>query len=330
VTLDLPFVFMILMGLAILAYVILDGFDLGVGILLPFASRPEHDVMVSSIGPFWDANETWLVLGVGILLVAFPKAHGLILTSLYLPVAAMLVGLILRGVAFDFRVKAHDEHKPVWDFAFWSGSLLAALAQGFMLGQYILGFRSDPAAILFSASIAFGLCAGYALLGAGWLIMKSDDELVRRALRWGQVALWMTGLGIALVSIVTPAVSPRIFARWFSLPNLFLLLPVPVLTALAFAWCDSALRRMGRGDFSKPWVPFTAAAAMFVLAFGGLAYSLFPYLVMDQITAWDAAAAPASLRFIGVGVLITLPAIVGYTIIAYRVFWGRSTELSYE
>jgi cytochrome d ubiquinol oxidase subunit II len=326
----LPLIFLGLMGLAMLVYVVLDGYDLGVGMLLQGATDPQKDRMIASIGPFWDANETWLVLGVGLLLIAFPRAHSVILGSLYLPVAAMLVGLILRGVAFDFRVKAHDEHKPVWDFAFWSGSLLAALAQGFMLGQYILGFRSDPAAILFSASIAFGLCAGYALLGAGWLIMKSDDELVRRALRWGQVALWMTGLGIALVSIVTPAVSPRIFARWFSLPNLFLLLPVPVLTALAFAWCDSALRRMGRGDFSKPWVPFTAAAAMFVLAFGGLAYSLFPYLVMDQITAWDAAAAPASLRFIGVGVLITLPAIVGYTIIAYRVFWGRSTELSYE
>jgi cytochrome d ubiquinol oxidase subunit II len=326
----LPLVFMGVMGLALLAYVVLDGYDLGVGILLPFATDEEKDVMVSSIGPFWDANETWLVLGVGLLLIAFPRAHGVILGALYLPVAAMLIGLILRGVAFDFRVKAHDEHKPIWDFAFWSGSLLAALAQGFMLGQYILGFRSDVVALLFAACIAFGLCAGYALLGASWLIMKTDDELVRRAVRWALRALWLTGLGIALVSIVTPAVSPRIFAKWFALPNLFLLLPIPVLTALAFAWCDSALRRMARGDHAKPWAPFVAAVLMFVLAFAGLTYSLFPYLVMDQITAWDAAAAPASLKFIGIGVMITLPVIVGYTIIAYRVFWGRSTALSYE
>ena len=326
----LPLIFLGLMGLAMLVYVVLDGYDLGVGLLLQHASDAQKDRMIASIGPFWDANETWLVLGVGLLLIAFPSAHGVILGSLYLPVTAMLVGLILRGVAFDFRVKAHDEHKQIWDFAFWAGSLLAALSQGFMLGQYILGFRSDAVALSFSASIALGLCAGYALLGAGWLIMKADDELVQRAVRWAQRALWLTGLGIALVSIITPAVSPRIFAKWFSLPNLFLLLPIPALTALAFAWCDSALRQMARGDHTKPWAPFVAAVLMFVLAFVGLAYSLFPYLVIDRITVWDAAAAPVALKFIGVGALITLPVIVAYTIVAYRVFWGRSTELSYE
>ena len=326
----LPLIFLGLMGLAILAYVVLDGYDLGVGMLLQRADQAQRDRMIATIGPFWDANETWLVLGVGLLLIAFPRAHGVILGSLYLPVAAMLIGLILRGVAFDFRVKAHDDHKRIWDFAFWAGSLLASLAQGFMLGQYILGFRSDPAALLFAACIAFGLCAGYVLLGASWLIMKADDELVGRAVRWAQHALWLTGLGIAAVSIVTPAVSPRIFAKWFALPNLFMLLPIPLLTALAFTWCDSTLRRMARGDHAKPWAPFVAAVLMFVLAFAGLAYSLFPYLVMDRITIWDATAAPVALRFIGIGVMITLPAIVGYTIIAYRVFWGRSTELSYE
>ncbi len=257
----LPLIFLGLMGLAILAYVVLDGYDLGVGLLLQRADQAQRDRMIATIGPFWDANETWLVLGVGLLLIAFPRAHGVILGSLYLPVAAMLIGLILRGVAFDFRVKAHDDHKRIWDFAFWSGSLLASLAQGFMLGQYILGFRSDPAALLFAACIAFGLCAGYVLLGASWLIMKADDELVGRAVRWAQHALWLTGLGIAAVSIVTPAVSPRIFAKWFALPNLFLLLPIPLLTALAFTWCDSTLRRMARGDHAKPWAPFVAAVA---------------------------------------------------------------------
>ena len=326
----LPLIFLGLMGLAVLAYVVLDGYDLGVGLLLQGAEPAQRDRMIASIGPFWDANETWLVLGVGLLLIAFPHAHGVILGSLYLPVAAMLIGLILRGVAFDFRVKAHDDHKRIWDFAFWSGSLLASLAQGFMLGQYILGFRSDAGALLFSACIALGLCAGYVLLGASWLIMKADDELVQRAVRWAQHALWLTGLGIAAVSIVTPAVSPRIFAKWFALPNLFLLLPIPLLTALAFTWCDSTLRHMARGNHAKPWAPFVAAVLMFVLAFAGLAYSLFPYLVMDRITLWDASAAPAALRFIGIGLMVTLPVIVGYTVFAYRVFWGRSTELSYD
>ncbi len=326
----LPLIFMGLMALAMLVYVVLDGYDLGVGILLRGADDAQKDAMISSIGPFWDANETWLVLGVGLLLIAFPMAHGVILTALYLPVAAMLIGLILRGVAFDFRVKAHDEHKPLWNTAFWAGSLLAALAQGFMLGQYILGFRSDGVALLFAAFIGVCLCAGYALLGACWLIMKAEGALVERAVRWAQRALWLTAIGIAAVSIATPYVSPRIFEKWFSVPTLFLLLPIPVLTALLFAWCESRLRRMARGDHGKPWAPFAAAVGLFVLAFAGLAYSLFPYLVIDRITIWDAAAAPGSLQFILVGVAITLPAIVGYTIYSYWVFRGRSEALHYD
>src|SRR5512135_1008580 len=177
----LPVVFLLLMGIAMLAYVVLDGYDLGVGILLRRAEPAEKDVMVASIGPFWDANETWLVLGVGILLVAFPLAHGVILTSLYLPVAAMLLGLILRGVAFDFRAKARAHHKPLWDRAFWAGSLVASIAQGVMLGLTVVGFDYAPANLAFSLLIGLGLAAGYALLGACWLIMKTEGELQRKA-----------------------------------------------------------------------------------------------------------------------------------------------------
>ncbi|WP_339826949.1 cytochrome d ubiquinol oxidase subunit II [uncultured Arenimonas sp.] len=326
----LPLIFMGLMALAMLVYVVLDGYDLGVGMLVPFADGPGKDRMVASIGPFWDGNETWLVLGVGLLLVAFPVAHGVILGALYLPVLVMLLGLILRGVAFDFRAKAHDEHRVLWNAAFSVGSLAAALAQGYMVGRYVVGFEPGLVPVLFAAFIGLCLAAGYTLLGATWLLLKMEGPLVRQAAGWGWWALWLTGLGIAAVSVATPFVSPRIFEKWFALPNFFLLMPVPLLTAVLFAMCESNLRRIRRGGKGRDWVPFAAAIGMFVLAFLGLAYSVYPYLVIDQIEFWDAAAAPGSLKIILVGALVTLPMIIGYTIFAYRVFWGRSTELSYE
>lgn len=326
----LPLIFMGLMALAMLVYVVLDGYDLGVGLLVPFADDDEKNRMVASIGPFWDANETWLVLGVGLLLVAFPMAHGIILGALYLPVAVMLIGLILRGVAFDFRGKAHDEHQFLWNTAFALGSLIASFAQGYMIGRYILGFEPGATAVAFAVFIGFALAAGYTLLGATWLLMKMQGPLVQKAAIWGWRALWLTGLGIFAVSLATPYVSPRIFEKWFSLPNLFLLMPIPLLTLGLFAICESHLRRIRRGVAGKDWVPFAAAIGMFMLAFFGLAYSLYPYLVIDRLEFWDAAAAPGSLKIILVGALVTLPMIVGYTIFAYKVFWGRSTELSYE
>lgn len=189
----LPLIFMGLMGLAILIYVVLDGYDLGVGILMADADDAEKDRMVASIGPFWDANETWLVLGIGILLIAFPLAHGAILTALYLPVALMLIGLILRGVAFDFRVKAHARHKQLWNRVFIGGSLLASLAQGYMLGFYILGFEPGWTSAAFSLLIGLCLSAGYALLGACWVLMKTTGELKSKSVRWARKALWGTG-----------------------------------------------------------------------------------------------------------------------------------------
>ena len=182
----LPVIFMVLMGISMLVYVISDGYDLGVGMLMHRATPAEKDVMIASIGPFWDANETWLVLGVGILLVAFPKAHGLVLTELYLPVMLMLIGLILRGVAFDFRVKAKAARKPMWDRLFFAGSTLASATQGWMLGRYISGFGEGWNYPLFAAAIAVALPMAYVLLGASWLIMKTDGELQERAVRWAQ------------------------------------------------------------------------------------------------------------------------------------------------
>ncbi|HVL56157.1 MAG TPA: cytochrome d ubiquinol oxidase subunit II [Burkholderiaceae bacterium] len=330
----LPLAFYGLMGLAVLIYVVLDGYDLGVGILLRRADEAQKDVMISSIGPFWDANETWLVLGIGLLLVAFPIAHGVILTALYLPVAAMLLGLILRGVAFDFRVKARAQQKPLWDSAFYGGSLIASVAQGMMLGYTVTGFDTGWAATTFALFIGLSLSAGYCLIGAGWLLMKTEDELQLRAVRWARNSLWLTGAGIAAVSIATPFVSERIFERWFSLPNLVLLAPIPITTAALFFIILLSLRRLDRrlrdGDEEGIWVPFACTVGIFILAFYGLAYSLFPYLVVDRLTMWEAASAPESLMIILIGTLIVLPAIIGYTIYAYFVFWGKARELTYE
>ena len=216
----LPLIFLALMALAMLLYVLLDGYDLGVGLLFMTVDQGvERDRLIASIGPFWDANETWLVLGVGLLLVAFPAAHGIILGALYLPVALMLVGLILRGVAFDFRVKAQDSMKALWDRLFFAGSLLASLSQGWMLGSYVIGFRSDWLGLAFAALIALCVAGGYLLLGAGWVLMKASLSLNELARRWARRALWGTALGIAAVSIATPLVSQRIFDKWFQLPQ---------------------------------------------------------------------------------------------------------------
>jgi cytochrome d ubiquinol oxidase subunit II len=326
----LPLFFLATMALAIGLYVVLDGYDLGVGILLRGATPEERDRMIASIGPFWDANETWLVLGVGILLIAFPAAHGAILGALYLPVALMLTGLILRGVAFDFRVKARDEHRRAWDAAFWGGSLLASLAQGFMLGHYVTGFRADAYGYGFAALIALCLGAGYALLGGCWLVLKTDGALRRKAARWARRSLWLTGLGIAAVSIATPLVSARIQAKWFAWPEFLWLAPIPLASALLFVLAERALAAVAHDRPQRSGKPFACAVGLFVLAFAGLAYSLYPYLLVDRLTAHQAASATESLWVIFLGTAVTLPAILGYSAYAYWVFRGKAQDLRYD
>jgi cytochrome d ubiquinol oxidase subunit II len=327
--LDLPLIFAVLMGLAILAYVILDGFDLGVGILLPLAARADQDMMVASIGPFWDANETWLVLGVGILLVAFPHAHGVILSSLYLPVALMLIALILRGVSFEFRVKATGWHQEAWNRMFFVGSLVAALAQGMMLGGVVTGFASGWPYVLFSVLVGLGLAGGYALLGATWLVIKTEGDLHRRALVWSRGAVFFTVAGVAAISLMTPFASSGVMEKWFSWPRMLWLAPLPIATAVAFAGIWRWAGRLQAGATQREWVPFVLACLVFLFAFLGLAYSLFPYLVLDRLTIWQAAAAPASLWIVFVGTCIVLPFVIGYTVFAYRVFWGKARHLTY-
>ena len=327
---DLALIFMVLMGVSVLAYVVLDGYDLGVGMLMPAASAAEQSVMVSSIGPFWDANETWLVLGVGILLVAFPRAHGVVLGALYLPVVAMLVGLMFRGVAFEFRMKALGWHRELWNWLFWAGSFLASFSQGFMLGRYITGFEPGAGFLLFAMIVGAAVCGGYVLLGATWLVVKTEGELQRKALAWSRWGLLWVALGVGLVSLATPMVSETVRAKWFDFPRTLALMALPAACLWAGLLVWRATGRLRRGEGAKDWQPFAGAVAIFAISFLGLAYSLFPYVVIDKLTIWEAAAHPSSLRVVLAGALVVLPFIVAYTAISYRVFRGKARAGLYD
>jgi len=323
--LDLPLIWAGIIGIAVAMYVILDGFDLGVGILFPFArSDQEREQMLASIKPFWDGNETWLVLGGGGLLAAFPKAYAVIMPALYLPVIVMLLGLVFRGVTFEFHGIAR--RKGRWNVVFAAGSAVAAFAQGIILGGLIQGIRVENGqfaggafdwATPFAALCGLAVVAGHGLLGATWLVMKAEGDLAEHARRQAKLLLLAVLAFMAVVSLWTPLAFPRIFARWFTMPNILFLWPVPIVTALvAFA----AWKWLNQGPSGKP---FVAAIVLFLLGYLGLVISTFPYLVPPALTVWDTAAAPASQAFLLIGTLVLLPIILGYTALVYWVFRGR-------
>src|SRR6266850_1388235 len=325
----LPVIWAAIIGLAVAMYVILDGFDLGIGILFPFAeTERERDQMMNSVAPFWDGNETWLVLGGAGMMVAFPLGYSIILPALYLPVIFMLLALVFRGVAFEFRWIGVTS-KRHWTFAFAGGSTLAAFCQGLILGGLIQGIKVENGAFSggafdfatpFAALCGFGVVTGYALLGACWLVMKTEGPVAERARAHAKLLLFGVLAFMAVVSLWTPLQFPRIAERWFSMPNIFFLWPVPAITALtaylAWRWLE-----MGR-DVG----PFLAAIALFMLGYAGLAISVFPYLVPYSITVWDAAAAPASQIFMLLGTLPLLPIILIYTGFVYWLFRGKLRE----
>ncbi len=323
---DLPLIWAGVIGFAVVLYVILDGFDLGIGILFPFSrSEKERDQMIGTIAPFWDGNETWLVLGGAGLWVAFPRAYAAIMSALYLPVIVMLLALVFRGVTFEFRHVA-ETSKRYWNVAFAAGSALTAICQGVILGGLIQGIALKDGAFAggafdwatpFALMCGLGVLSGYGLLGATWLVMKTDDEVAARARRQA-VPLLLTVLAfMILVSLWTPLAFPQIRERWFSTPNIYYLWPVPLLTAMtAFAlW-----RWLEQG---REITPFLAAIALFLFGYAGIVISVFPYLVPPTLTIWDTAAAPASQRFMLIGTLALLPVILGYIVFVYWVFRGK-------
>src|SRR5262245_50974047 len=321
----LPVIWAAVIATAVAMYVILDGFDLGVGILSPFArDERERDQMINSIAPFWDGNETWLVLGGAGLWVAFPQAYAVIMPALYLPVILMLLALVFRGVAFEFRVVSHS--KTFWNLAFTLGSVIAAFCQGMILGGLIQGIQVDNGAFSggpfdwatpFALLCGFGVVAGYGLLGATWLVMKTDGVLAVRARMQAKLFLLAVLAFMAAVSLWTPLAFDRIAARWFATPNIYYLWPVPIVTALVALAAWLGLQR------GREVLPFLAAIGLFMLGYLGLAISTFPYLVPPVLTIWDTAAAPARQSFMLIGTAVLLPVLLLYTGFFYWLFRGK-------
>lgn len=324
---DLPVIWAVIIAFGLMMYVIMDGFDLGIGILFPFvADRTDRDTMVNTVAPVWDGNETWLVLGGAALLAAFPLAYSVLLSALYLPLILMLAGLIWRGVAFEFRFKADDAHKPFWDKAFAWGSYIATVSQGVCLGAFINGFQvtgpSYDGGVLdwltpFSLFTAVGLIAAYALLGSTWLIMKTEGLLQQRMFTLARVLLPAMLLIIGIVSLWTPLAHGDVAERWFKLPNLLFFAPVPLLV-LACAW--AMWRALAR---DAHLAPFLLALAVLFLGYSGLAISLWPNIIPPSISIRDAAAPPESMGFALVGALFIIPFILTYTAWSYYVFRGK-------
>ncbi len=317
----LPLSFAALMALAVLVYAVLDGYDIGVGLLSKAAKPEERDVMISSIGPFWDANETWLVLAVGLLLIAFPQASGVVLGELYLPVAVMLLGLTLRGVSFDFRVKAKADQKARWDTLFFAGSLLMAVSQGYMIAAYALGFEKGLAPLLFCLLAAVGAASAYGLIGASWLIMKTEGALQKKAVLWARRCLYAVAAALFLVALARG----RLFSDGVSF-----VLPLLVLIAACMVFLGVVLRSLPAPQDKGCWKPFVLTVCLYLLSLIGLAYSFYPYIVPGRLTIVEAAAAPESLMVILIGALVVLPFLIGYTFFAYKIFHGKTRELTYE
>jgi cytochrome d ubiquinol oxidase subunit II len=329
---DLTIVWAGIIAFAVFAYVVMDGFDLGIGILFPWLAKGEaRNAAINSVAPVWDGNETWLVLGGGGLLAAFPLAYAVIMPALYVPIIAMLLGLVFRGVAFEFRTRTG--RLWLWDAAFASGSVLAALAQGIVLGAILQGITVHGRGYgggwwdwltPFSLLTGMAVVIGYGLLGACWLIYRTEGALQERCYR---LARWLgaaTLVALIAVSAATPYLSYHYYSRWLSVPGVYLAAPVPILVGVTSLLFVRSLSR--RAELA----PFLLALGVFLLGYVGLGISMFPYLVPPSITIWDAAAPPASQVFMLVGVGIMVPIILAYTGYAYWVFRGKVSHVGYH
>ncbi len=324
---NLPILWTIIIAFGLMMYVVMDGFDLGIGILFPFIrDRHDRDTMVNTVAPVWDGNETWLVLGGAGLFAAFPLAYSVLLSALYLPLVLMLVGLICRGVSFEFRFKADEAHRRFWDVAFAAGSYVATFSQGVALGAFINGFHvtgpSYQGGALdcltpFSLFTGVGLLVAYALLGSTWLIIKTEGALQHRMIVLARPITVALLVGIGIVSLWTPLAHPQIASRWFSFPNIIFFAPVPLLTLATTLGILYALRRDPHA------VPFGLALFLLFLGYSGLAISLFPNIIPPSVSLWDAAAPPQSMGFTLVGALFIIPIVLAYTAWSYHVFRGK-------
>ncbi|MDA9818331.1 cytochrome d ubiquinol oxidase subunit II [Flavobacteriaceae bacterium] len=326
---DITVICALLIVLGIILYVILDGFDLGVGIIFPFApDEASKNKMMSSIAPVWDGNETWLIYGGGILFAAFPIAYSILLPALYIPLMLLIFALMFRGVAFEFRMKA-KESRWIWDYSFTFGSTLAAFSQGLILGSLIEGFEVKNMQFAggsfnwltsFSITTGFGVVFGYALLGASWAILKTDNPTKEWAKNIAKPLNFILGLFVLMVSLKTPIQYPEIADKWFSFPNFFILLPIPLIAI--FCW----LKIFDSLSKDKDNQPFIFTVAIFILSFVGLGYSLWPYIIVNNLTIWDLAAPAKSLQLVFITLMISFPIVLGYTLFVYKLFKGKVLE----
>ena len=327
---DLSLIWAAIIAFGVMMYVVMDGFDLGIGILFPFVKRKgERDVMMNTVAPVWDGNETWLVLGGAALFGAFPLAYAVVLSALYLPLILMLLGLIFRGVAFEFRFKAKADKRHLWDKAFIGGSLTATFFQGVALGAYIDGFAVVERVYVggafawltpFSLFCGLALIVAYALLGCTWLIMKTEGRLQQQMHDLARPLVFVVLAVTGIVSLWTPLAHAEIAERWFSLPNIFWFMPVPLLVLLC-TW--ALLRAVAR---NANYAPFLLTLTLIFLGYSGLGISLWPNIIPPSISIWEAAAPPQSQGFILVGALFIIPFILMYTAWSYYVFRGKVTE----
>jgi len=323
---DLPFIWAGIIAFAVLVYVVLDGFDLGVGILFPLADNSkDHDTMMNSVAPVWDGNETWLVMGGGGLFAVFPLAYATILPALYMPIIIMLLALVFRGVAFEYRWRT-ERWRRVWDISFFGGSFIAALMQGIALGALVQGIEIENRAYAggwwdwltpFSILTGFAVVAGYSLLGATWLVMKTEGQLQVRMRNMAWIFAIMTVGFLGLVSVITPFLDPVYFTRWFSFPAAYFSMSVPLLVLFAVWKLFTGL--IDQRDYA----PFLSSLAIFVLSFVGIGISFYPNIVPPSLSIWDAAAPNESLAFALYGTVVLVPLILGYTAYAYWVFRGK-------
>ncbi|WP_392336846.1 cytochrome d ubiquinol oxidase subunit II [Loktanella salsilacus] len=323
---DLAFIWAGIIAFAVLTYVVLDGFDLGVGILFPFAhTKKDRDTMMNSVAPIWDGNETWLVLGGGGLFAVFPLAYAVVMSALYMPIILMLLALVFRGVAFEYRWRT-ERWKKVWDIAFFGGSTVAALCQGIALGALVQGIAVTDRRYSggwwdwltpFSMLTGIAVVIGYALLGATWIMMKTDGAVHHRMRDLAKPLAIATLVFIALVSVWTPFQNPIYFERWFTMPGMLITLPVPLFMAFAVYKLFHGIAN------GRDVAPFLASMALFVISFIGIGISFYPMMVPPSLTIWDVAAPDSSLKFALVGTVVLVPLILGYTAYAYWVFRGK-------
>lgn len=328
----LPAIFAALLAISVFLYVIFDGYDLGIGLLFPFVKeRADRDAMVATVSPFWDANETWIVLSAGVLFIAFPQAYGEIFVALYIPTVTMLAGLIIRGCAFDFRSTAQKEKQPLWDNLFCIGSYIATLSQGIMIGIYVMGLKQTPLTWGFAILTGISVCFGYALLGSTWLIFKADSHIRQMAIRTVKHCIFLAFASIILISLATAFSDDTIIVKWLTLPNTLYVAPIPIACVVFGILILKLLPKLSK-DTTYKWdgLPYLYSVLIVLCTFIGFSYSVFPHIIVGKLTIWEATSATNSLSFTLWGVALVLPLIIIYTFYVHRIFKGKITHSDHD